>query len=1178
LAFPFFYRPNRLASCILGMRKFGDLGNNMLHRTIHPLKEQAEKLCNADFELMPHQTFVKNFMSLQTPYNSLLLYHNLGTGKTCSAIGIAEEMRAYMKNVGFTKKIIIVASPNVQENFRFQLFDESKLTLENGVWNLNTCIGNALLEEINPTHLIGLTKDKVVSQIKTIINTYYLFMGYRELANYILKIIKVPDDVVSDPTAKKQLETSRIQSVFNNRLIVIDEVHNIRISADNDKTRAKTASLLMQVAKYAENMRLLLLSATPSYNSYTEIIWLANLLNRVDRRSIIENVSDVFDKHGQFKEGTEGKESGEELLRRKLTGYVSYVRGENPYTFPFRIYPQTFSPENTLSSPPSLQMNGEHIETPLQFLPVYMSTIGEYQAKCYRKIILDMYSTMNDSIYNLESDTRTSFPLKMPIEALNIVYPYMAEESLSESEEKHIDPQEMVGKKGLSNCMTHDAVLSPVPQRYNYEYKPEVLESYGRIFSKEEIQKYSHKIATICSCIRRSTGIVLVYSEYIDGGLVPMALALEEMGMKRTNATGTAKSLFKTPPENESSPHKYVMITGDAAFSQNNLEDIKMITKAGNKYGELVKVVLISRAAAEGLDFKNIRQVHILDPWYNMNRIEQIIGRAVRNLSHCHLPFEERNVEIYLHATRLDDEFADEEAADLYLYRYAEKKGVQIGRVNRLLKEIAVDCLLNIKQTNFTVEKLASLAKNQNVELRLSTDNKSVVYEIGDRPFTEQCDYMDNCSFTCRGNETSDEVSLETYNVQYMKLNFAAVQKRIRQLFRERSHYTRDQLVGGVNIVKSYPLEQIFYVLSYMIENKDEIIVDKYGRTGRLANKGTYYLFTPTEVIDEGATIYERSVPVEYKRDKLALEIPQQKITKESEEEEGGAVNVTSAEPNVSRIVSVRSYESILLEMRECLSYTVTPVKIETKDTNWYKHAGHVLDLLHTNQEIPQDVLVRYILFHFLDTSTIEDRLILVQRLYYDENRGVGGGGAGSELIGIEVIIKQYFDEKIIRRVYGGEEVIAILLVTGESWELYVQDKTTREWTPAKPTERSEFIRVGINKFIVLEVDMNYLIGFMSTFKQDMVFKTKNLREKRNNRGAKCDIWTKADILKRLAVIIDDENTYSLENTENILKPGVCVIMEIIMRYYSDKRHKGKAWFLSPEQALINKVTGLAGK
>ena len=93
---------------------------------IKDIEEESERLCNSDFELAPHQLFVRNFLSFQTPYNSLLLYHGLGSGKTCSAISVAEEMRDYLKQMGIVQRIIVVASPNVQDNFKIQLFDERK--------------------------------------------------------------------------------------------------------------------------------------------------------------------------------------------------------------------------------------------------------------------------------------------------------------------------------------------------------------------------------------------------------------------------------------------------------------------------------------------------------------------------------------------------------------------------------------------------------------------------------------------------------------------------------------------------------------------------------------------------------------------------------------------------------------------------------------------------------------------------------------------------------------------------------------------------------------------------------------------------------------------------------------------------------------------------------------------
>ena len=112
-------------------REFADTTyDGKVYDSMQKIKEYANKMCNADFELSPHQLFVRNFLSIQTPYNSLLLYHGLGTGKTCSAITICEEMRDYLINIGMSsaKKIIIVASPNVQQNFKLQLFDPNKLT------------------------------------------------------------------------------------------------------------------------------------------------------------------------------------------------------------------------------------------------------------------------------------------------------------------------------------------------------------------------------------------------------------------------------------------------------------------------------------------------------------------------------------------------------------------------------------------------------------------------------------------------------------------------------------------------------------------------------------------------------------------------------------------------------------------------------------------------------------------------------------------------------------------------------------------------------------------------------------------------------------------------------------------------------------------------------------------
>ena len=235
-----------------------------------------------------------------------------------------------MKQIGLKKTILIIASPNVQDNFKLQLFDERKLEKKNGVWNLKSCVGDSLLHEINPTSMKNLSHEKISSQIRTIIKQYYEFMGYTQFANYINDAIEVKGIGYSSAEINR-IRLQKIKNTFNNRLVIIDEVHNIRITKEN-KNR-KSAELLMNIAKHTDNMRLLLMSATPMYNSYEEIIWITNLMNLNDKRTTIRAI-DIFDKQGNFK-----SPESRALLQRKLTGYVSYVRISSAIPIALQVLP-----------------------------------------------------------------------------------------------------------------------------------------------------------------------------------------------------------------------------------------------------------------------------------------------------------------------------------------------------------------------------------------------------------------------------------------------------------------------------------------------------------------------------------------------------------------------------------------------------------------------------------------------------------------------------------------------------------------------------------------------------------------------------------------------------------------------------------------------------------------------
>ena len=1277
------------------------------------IEVQADILAKADFELSPHQAFVKNFMSAQTPYNSLLLYHGLGTGKTCSAIGVSEEMRDYMKQMGINKRIIIVASENVQDNFKLQLFDERKLKLIDGVWNIRACTGNKLLKEINPMNMKGLTKEKVISQIKNLINTYYIFLGYVQFANYIIKTMNYSEEVKKQrfqkdeklterKKSKSRIQTlkdvkielnsriiKRLQNEFNNRLIIIDEVHNIRKTNDNENK--KVAINLELLVKAAQNMRFLLLSATPMYNNYKEIVWLLNLMNTNDRRGRVE-VKDIFDKNGEF------KRAGEEILIRKATGYVSFVRGENPYTFPYRVYPSEFAKEHTFPDIkyPSYQMNLKKIkhEDKKRVLSLYLTKLedckncGKCQFCAYKYII---YNLRNKNITittktgivkempsfeNMEAFGYTL--LQIPLESLIISYPVpglkdilddIQEETFSEdfsesfselsSKEKEeqeeefepglindetiaedtedgddqtvidsgrssektlvdsgkkeeedissggassspqkrfIDPHELTGKTGLERMMTFVDNKSP-PVKGSFEYKKSTLSNYGKIFSTENIGNYSAKIKCVLDNIVNpdtghvSDGIILIYSQYIDSGLIPMALALEEAGFTRFGDKD-AKSLFKKapsevvdvrtmkPPANKKDfmPARYAMITGDPRLSPNNDFEVKGLTNDNNRDGYKIKVILISKAGSEGIDFKFIRQVHILDPWYNMNRPEQIIGRAVRNFSHKDLPFKMRNVQIFLYGTILGSNV--EEAADLYVYRVAEYKAIQIGKVTRVLKETAVDCIINHEQTNFTQEEISKHLK-ETITQTLSTGETLNNFKVGDAPFSPACDYMAECNYDCRPDKKIDENNLneDTYNENFIVMNSEKILQRIRMLMKENFFYKKDILLETIRTPKEYPYIQIYSALTQLIEDENEFITDKYGRNGRLINIGEYYLFQPIELRNKNISIYDRSVPIDYKHDMIKFTINQDVvkpvIDKRNIKKDLEQNLDESLEHAIKGFHALSEGKKLINEMEVNFNiskeFSKKNQKVPRGDDDWFKHCGVVIKKMTTDYPESQKYLLKFLVAHILELLLYDEKLEVMNYLYSLDNIQNGT---------FEWFAKDYFVSNSITTkkftvfiMYKLNKRMIMILNENNKWVL-AEPEDQREIAATK--EAKEYLSFNIEKY-------NKIVGFIGYEKSNrfLVFKTKDMQSKRDT-GARCDESGKNKTIQRLNEIVGFEK-FTKENTKAIKEKGqvvseavghveLCVLEEFILRYFNTIKKDDNHWFLTPEMALWHKL------
>lgn len=1152
------------------------------------MEKEASKMCSAAFELAPHQLFVRNFLSTMTPYNSLLLYHGLGTGKTCSAISVAEEMRDYMNQLGIPKKILVVASVNVQDNFRKQLFDFKKLKFDRNLrqFYIRGCTGNKLLKEVGANaELTDLTERNIetasagiVQRITRLINANYEFMGYIELANMVRRL-------TTKAGMSKQDAIQAVKREFNDRLMIVDEIHNVR-SDEEAKEKESTAGTsvseeLYKLVRYAVNLRLLLLSGTPMYNDPREIVWLLNLMNANDRRATIA-VSDVFDRNGNLLE-INGRPVGAELLRIKSNGYISVVKGENPYIFPYRMHPRDFAPAHSFlqnrEQHPTMQLNGTPIPNPLQYLDVYLSPAGSYQESVYNYIIDRKRLEMS-----VDATSFGSFMLKQPIEALNLVYPSVefdklmarrpqqatSDATVSSTDVallKQMDIKGLLGDAGIKRVMKYE-VSEDGMRIFNYEYKANTLTNYGRIFAPNNIGKYSSKIASICAQIERANGIVLIYSEYIGGGAVPIALALEEMGFTRYDKD--VGSLFKTAPvpqriynqQQKRFAAKYAMFTGDKHLSPDNRAELEALT-TDNAFGQRVKVVIISKAGSEGIDFKNVRQVHIMEPWYNMNRIEQIIGRAVRNCSHADLPFVERNVQLFLYGTLLSGT-PEVEAADLYVYRLAESKAVQIGRVSRILKENAVDCLLNIDQTKFSKEVIRRHNGGRHVTIRQIMADGTVLanYEVGDRPFSFVCDYQETCEHKCMvGDSRKIKVIEDTYSEPFIVMNADRIIQRIRQLFKEQHFYKRDALLKHFI---GHSAQQVDVALTQMLSD-DANLVDKYERAGRLVNVGEYYLFQPLEITDNRISVHDRSAPLQFKRDHISF--PLADGTLEMLAEKHGFTKP-------KQIVEAAAIPPAIREMKDSYQEIVSaaPKTIDKNTKTWKELSADVMRELHQKQGIDTTILKRCVVEHFVEDLLVSsyDTGLQYLNILYSHNT--------SELDEFDRFARQYFNNQILKNPkYAEEEGILMLKTQSKTGlQLVVRKNAESAWVQPASIEEWRPYAESIAAMMPRESSNAHIIGFIAEFKEKIggnyaVFKLKYVHEK--GTGARCDQISSKQ--RRLTIINQvmhglesDVATYTMENTKDQNTARFCVLPEILLRSYNIMKKNDKQWFLTPVQAM----------
>tara|TARA_Y100001980_G_C14556804_1_gene350570 strand:- start:19857 stop:23477 length:3621 start_codon:yes stop_codon:yes gene_type:complete len=893
------------------------------------LIELDTKCFPSNFELGNHQKFLKNFMNKNTPYKGLLVFHGVGVGKTCTAITISNSFIDLYKKED--KKIICLVSKNIQSNWMNTIYSPEK--------GDNQCNGENFQ---NIIHNIDM-KMNTSFKVKKLIREYYEFYGYQQFSNKVKQLIELK---TSTTQSVEEIEKKIIKKYFSNRLLIIDEVHNLR--DDNlDKYSKDTVKFLDKVIKYSDNLRLVLLSATPMFNKATEIQWLINLLLKNDKRPTISK-NEIFDENETL------TERGIDLLKKKTRGYISYVRGENPITFPIRLYPDNNNDPLCINGDkgneyPKLSIKGEEYNDSVyqfKFLKMYYNQMDNYQSQIYKQYV-----------ESLNSETMQISEQRAGVQISNIVYPPV--NVLTGKEEiNRSNFHKMYGGTALFNSDL--GIMKPSKNnkyRYSNSYRKNIQ---SPIFDIENIGVLSTKIKNILEGLQKSKskGIIFIYTEFIPSGVFPLAFALEHMGFEKYSGNileypewkKDEEGTKREPIDFEWNPiskkgkgnfkqAKYIVLSGNKGLSPNNDEEIKALTSEKNKNGENIKIVIGTVVASEGLDLKNVREVHILDPWYHLSRVEQIIGRGIRFCSHINLEKEERNVTVYMHVAGINKEM---DSIDTYTYRKAEEKAVIIGEIETVLKENAIDCYLN-KQINH-------IQKNQIKPINLITSRgiKINKHEVYDKEYSKICSFS-KCNFNCECSDVSEnDINYDTFTLKNSKDLFIQVKKVIIEMFEVINYYTLHEIIAQVMETIDTNIPVIYYTLYDMIDNKYMLWNNK-NISGYLINKNNYYLFQPHNNSDKTLPLYYRTNSIQGVQSKY-LPLVDNLFSKKVKKEKG----ITPGEI-YKKIIQELSKEDIFLEEYSFENF------IDNFDTNNYEE--YIFDSLSYKEKIIifKDILKEYI-------------------------------------------------------------------------------------------------------------------------------------------------------------------------------------------------------------------------
>ena len=657
-------------------------------------------------ELFGYQKIVREYLATETPYRGLLLYHGLGSGKTCSSIAVAESVLS-------NNKIYILLPAALDDNYRndikkcgnpiyaYEQHWEIRELTEDGRKHANDLgIPNEFLDshlkyavtipkkEPNFLHLSAEVKKIITDQIDTMIDKRFTFIHYNGITSSNIDKILPPDEL----------------QMFDNSVIIIDEAHNLIGNVVNDSEHKKK---LYDRLYHAKNAKVVCLSGTPVVNRPNEIAYLMNLLKGPIERITIATKSGAWDeslmtsffhkekdvdtiefnsvkkhilltRNPPFFESVYS-EKGERIAVKynkelpqepDIKLWISSWKSKFTDQFAVELDEEKLFVEELECLPTKFEdfmntfVDGLTIKNPIMFQRRIAGLISYFKGADERMLPKRLDEDQTLQKIQMSSDQFIRYLDSRWIE-IQRESKSKFRSNLNESMSSYRAGSRLTCNYAIPPELRQLVDESGEVDEDNQADKPEILARLvaepQKYLSPEGLKHYSPKMATILKEIKENVGnkkgwnSQFVYSQYEKlEGLGIFSAVLSANGFQEYRIVKTASGWIESPDMKPNVP-AYAKYTGANVNERDILRKIFNKETIDQTLQESITAPLCifmgSSAAAEGINLRCVRNVYIMEPHWNPARIEQVIGRAMRLNSHITLPVEERNVKIHLYVT-----------------------------------------------------------------------------------------------------------------------------------------------------------------------------------------------------------------------------------------------------------------------------------------------------------------------------------------------------------------------------------------------------------------------------------------------------------------------------------------------------------------------------------------------